>query len=107
MSAATVEDDWLLRFHCPGCEEEHAVPVRGPKAWTWCGDLVAPTLTPSILVRNGHATVPDRRCHSFVTAGRIRYLSDCTHALAGKTVDLGSTQPTPSATLEPSRSEGV
>lgn len=27
-------------------------------------------------------------CHSFVTAGRIEFLPDCTHALAGQTVDL-------------------
>ena len=25
---------------------------------------------------------------SYVEAGRIRFLDDCTHALAGKTVDL-------------------
>ena len=29
-----------------------------------------------------------KRCHSFVTDGRIQFLSDCTHALAGQTVDL-------------------
>lgn len=27
-------------------------------------------------------------CHSFVTDGRIQFLGDCTHDLAGKTVDL-------------------
>jgi hypothetical protein len=27
-------------------------------------------------------------CHSFVTDGKIQYLSDCTHAMAGQTVDL-------------------
>ncbi|MNJ76318.1 hypothetical protein D3C77_735750 [compost metagenome] len=27
-------------------------------------------------------------CHSFVTDGRSQYLTDCTHALAGQTVDL-------------------
>jgi hypothetical protein len=27
-------------------------------------------------------------CHSFVENGRIRYLSDCTHAYAGQTVEL-------------------
>ena len=29
-----------------------------------------------------------RVCHTFVTDGRIQFLSDCTHALAGQTVDL-------------------
>lgn len=27
-------------------------------------------------------------CHSYVTNGRIQYLGDCTHELAGQTVDL-------------------
>jgi hypothetical protein len=27
-------------------------------------------------------------CHTFVTDGQIQYLGDCTHALAGQTVDL-------------------
>lgn len=27
-------------------------------------------------------------CHSFVTAGRIQFLGDCTHELRGQTVDL-------------------
>jgi hypothetical protein len=27
-------------------------------------------------------------CHSFVTDGRIQFLNDCTHSLAGQTVDL-------------------
>jgi len=27
-------------------------------------------------------------CHSFVTDGRIQFLTDCTHALAGQTVDI-------------------
>jgi hypothetical protein len=27
-------------------------------------------------------------CHSFVRNGKIEYLSDCTHNLAGKTVDI-------------------
>ena len=27
-------------------------------------------------------------CHSFVTDGLIQFLGDCTHALAGQTVDM-------------------
>ena len=38
------------------------------------------------------AMLADKRintvCHSFVTDGRIQFLADCTHALAGQTVDL-------------------
>jgi hypothetical protein len=32
--------------------------------------------------------IPDLVCHSFVTDGKIQFLSDCTHALAGQTVAL-------------------
>lgn len=28
------------------------------------------------------------QCHSFVTDGKIQFLSDCSHAKAGMTIDL-------------------
>lgn len=31
---------------------------------------------------------PKHVCHSFVTDGKIQFLSDCTHDLAGQTVDM-------------------
>lgn len=88
-----------LLFQCPGCGPSavHLVPVEGPKAWGFNGSLERPTLTPSVLVRGKDydedpdgkpCNVRDRVCHSFVTDGRIQYLGDCTHALAGQTVDL-------------------
>jgi hypothetical protein len=49
--------------------------------------MEAPTFTPSILVRYSWSDGP-RVCHSFVTGGRIQFLEDCTHHLAGQTVDL-------------------
>jgi len=89
--------------------------------WNWNGDGSAPTFTPSILVRTirapraaeqmtkeeedeydaiyaagGREAVFASRfgwiCHSFVTAGKIKFLGDCTHALAGQTVDLPDMQ---------------
>lgn len=42
-----------------------------------------PTFTPSLLIQN-----PAKQCHSWVTDGKIQFLNDCAHALAGKTVDL-------------------
>jgi len=42
-----------------------------------------PSFQPSILWQWG-----DVRCHSYVTDGRIQFLNDCTHDLAGQTVDL-------------------
>lgn len=77
-------------FWCPGCDNPHAVKVAGGNAWNWNGSTEAPTLTPSVL-SNGpgpHHTDASPSCHSFVTDGRIQFLMDCSHALAGQTVDL-------------------
>jgi hypothetical protein len=57
----------------------------------------SPTFTPSVKVTwpaNPNASEEfkkwrtERVCHLFVTDGRIQFLGDCTHALAGQTVDL-------------------
>lgn len=94
-------------FWCPGCDEAHVIRVDGPSAWGFDGNVGAPTFSPSVLVTGvkmtpeadamiargespeggSYPTVP-QRCHSFVRAGRIEFLSDCTHALAGQTVPL-------------------
>lgn len=66
-------------IQCPGCDELHILDHR----WTFNNDPERPTFKPSLLCRTD-----DTRCHSFITAGRIRFLADCTHALAGQTVDL-------------------
>lgn len=101
--------DNLILFWCPGCDGAHQIRVgsgAGP-GWGYNGNPDAPTFTPSVLVRNEtwHPPVTSENlddwkrepweqhkvaniCHSFVTDGRIQFLSDCTHALAGQTVDL-------------------
>lgn len=86
------------KFWCPGCNKGHCVSS------SWQIDLSTDTLSPSVLAysRNylinpdleGDAlTAPENvgttpQCHSFVRNGRIEFLSDSTHALAGQTVDL-------------------
>lgn len=108
--------DGRVSFKCPGCSLHHCLPVEGAgTTWQFNGDVEKPTLSPSILARGGCCYEPDwhgderRRgtpdvcdkdkpdedgismchvCHSFVREGRIEFLSDCTHALAGKTVTL-------------------
>lgn len=77
----------LLLFRCPGCESIHPVEVEAPggAGWTWNGSMDQPTFQPSLLC-NQHD--PGSRCHSFINNGRIQFLSDCHHALAGQTVDL-------------------
>lgn len=73
-------------FYCPGCSCEHHVDL----SWQFNGDFTKPTLTPSVLV-NGRPEVNGPgmlRCHSFVRDGRLEFLSDCDHALAGSVVDI-------------------
>jgi len=98
-----------VAFWCPGCNMAHSVRVYegAGDEWTFNGDGDAPTFTPSVLVRYPHFVPPvtpenfeeykrnpwpqtrvESICHSFVTAGRIQFLNDCTHALAGQTVSL-------------------
>ena len=72
-------DRWV--FECPGCRELHGVH----DGWEFNGDRDRPTFSPSILVAGSD---PERRCHSFVRNGKIEFLSDCHHELAGKTVEL-------------------
>lgn len=72
-------------FYCPGCKEFHAVNL-GPGGWGFNGDYDKPTFTPSVLVTmHGNSSY---RCHSFVTDGKIQFLSDCSHELAGQTIAL-------------------
>lgn len=90
----TAEDGGLM-FWCPGCDGAHRIyhgEGTGPR-WGWNGSADRPTFTPSVLVTYngcdaGIDGAPPAVCHSFVTDGRIQFLGDCTHALAGQTVDL-------------------
>jgi hypothetical protein len=98
-------------FNCPGCDEHHSFnvdPAHGP-VWVFNGNEASPTFSPSLLVRSG-CKMPSHKpgdtcwcnpspsgepwpykcyiCHSFVKDGKIEFLSDCTHAMAGQTVEL-------------------
>lgn len=94
-----------VAFWCPGCDGFHQVGVKSPATviWGFNGNGDAPTFTPSVLVQGSAKLTADEYqrvlagesvqtaktvCHSFVTDGRIQFLGDCTHALAGQTVDL-------------------
>ena len=98
--------DGAYLFFCPGCEGMHKFDSR----WTFNGDFEKPTFSPSLLVRTGHYQLEHKSdkcwctynavhkddpapfecaiCHSFVTDGKIQFLNDSTHILAGQTVDL-------------------
>jgi len=92
MELEFIEGQPDLMFDCPGCGIGHGVWTKskhhynGAK-WSFNGDMEKPTFSPSLLVRfpqDGKEMV----CHSFVRDGKIQFLNDCTHDLAGKTVDL-------------------
>lgn len=81
MSRVEKLDDCYL-IYSPG-DMQHVV---FDKRWTFNGDYNRPTFRPSMLL---NANAPGRqRSHFFVTDGRIEYLSDCDHAMAGQTVEI-------------------
>jgi len=73
----------LFSFFCEGCGCCHMFT----SSWKFNQDFKNPTVSPSILVKHGRDG-RDEICHSFITDGKIRYLNDCTHKLAGKIVEL-------------------
>jgi hypothetical protein len=77
----------LYAFHCPGCGYDHGFHVDGTAGpqWAWNKSFDSPTFHPSLFCNQDF---PNSRCHSFVRDGRIQFLSDCWHKLAGQTVDL-------------------
>lgn len=89
------ETEISYMFDCPACGISHSARVQaqrpGVPMWTWNGSLDRPTFHPSLKVqwarRQGEEQVPVL-CHFFVVDGRIQYLNDCTHEMAGKTVEL-------------------
>ncbi|PRC92690.1 DUF6527 family protein [Solimicrobium silvestre] len=102
-------EDGYLMFWCPGCDRAHTVRhgTGLGERWGWNGNALKPTFTPSVLVTYPHWVPPITNenheqykenpweqhqvkdiCHSFVVDGRIQFLNDCTHSLAGQTVDL-------------------
>jgi hypothetical protein len=79
---------------CPACDESHV--YRVPR-WMFDGNVDSPTFSPSMLISWGTWGDDDpedkekydgRICHYFLTAGKLAYCGDSTHALAGQTVDL-------------------
>jgi hypothetical protein len=81
-----------VAFHehwCPGCKTTHQIaveqPFRNGARWTWDGNVDLPTFNPSI---HCEPNMPERRCHYFLHQGKLKFLPDCHHELAGEVVDL-------------------
>lgn len=93
MKVKRIEFPWgevHLEFKCPGCKCTHVVRIvaRGggtAGCWTYNDDPEAPTIRASVLVDKDR---PERTCHFHVTDGKIEYLPDCHHELAGQTVAM-------------------
>lgn len=88
-------DGESIEYLCPGCMATPHYYQKGHRinleTWKQTGTDDCPTFTPSILARTGSREQPDKlvyTCHHFIKDGKIEYLSDCTHSLAGKTVDM-------------------
>lgn len=78
-------DNGSAAFYCPGCEDYHVATNL------WDIDFDTDTISPSLLVNEQNSPYHVDifpTCHSFVRDGKIEYLSDCTHKLAGQTVEL-------------------
>lgn len=81
-----------LMFVCPGCKEFggsglHMIPVNNSikePSWNWDGNLLLPTLEPSILTGKDTKNI----CHSYLRVGEFEYLGDCTHSLVGQHVPM-------------------
>lgn len=76
-------DSTMCMFWDVGLDQPNAFYIRPGNSWSWNGDFEKPTVSPSILLTNVAA-----RSHLFIRDGKLQYLSDCTHELAGKTVDM-------------------
>lgn len=87
-------------YWCPGCDSGHEIAVskkNGSGAgWAFNGNFQSPTFSPSLHLKINtpdmgkyyQPNVASTVCHCFIRDGKIQFLSDCTHALRGQTVDL-------------------
>lgn len=71
-------------LHMPGPLPTRIIPIANGD-WTWNNDIDKPTIQPSIL--SECPNICDR-CHALINDGKVQFLSDCSHELAGQTLDL-------------------
>lgn len=80
-----------IMYWCPGCDSPHGINTQGgPPVWQWDGNAESPTCSPSVrcFMIDPETNEQTTLCHHFIKAGKIEFLSDSPHALAGQTVDL-------------------
>jgi hypothetical protein len=77
-----------ITFFCHGCQQTHTLPICPyEKGLAFSGTPDKPSLMPAVLITDG-----TNLCHSLITDGKIRYLSDSNHQLSGKEVELPDVQ---------------
>ena len=92
-----VNDATHVTLNIPGPTGRLTLPVmlKGTRAdtgnWTWNGSVDKPTLHPSVLTETHHGW----KCHSWINDGCAKFLTDSTHELAGKTMELLEVEPIP------------
>lgn len=77
---------FAYQFYCKGCDSLHAFYVNKKiqkLEWSFNNNVNKPTFSPS-LVNKWNNNV----CHLFVKNGKIEYQNDCTHKLAGQTIEM-------------------
>ena len=83
-------------FDCPGCKLGHTLIVRpygddSLPVWKFNGDMDSPTFRPGIRLKRAS---PDGKeivsCNLFVTDGRLYFWNDCSHDLAGLSIEMQS-----------------
>ena len=99
-----------LKINIPNPDTMLMLPVmikgtrQGTNKWTWNGDVVKPTLKPSVAINgfeditdeeaqrilNGEKIEPRRKvCHMWINDGKAQFLNDCTDSsIRNKTIDL-------------------
>lgn len=77
------EDPTMYMFWDIGLEQPSAFYISGDQLWKWNENYASPTVYPSVLLCGN-----DFRSHLFIQDGKLKYLSDCSHSYAGKTVDM-------------------
>jgi hypothetical protein len=85
-----INDSGKYIFFCPGCSTNHLINTNrflGQPCHKLTGPLSRPTVRASIL-SIGDEQLGKPHCHSFITEGRITFMQDCTHRLAGQTIDM-------------------
>ena len=72
-------------YMCPGCGFEHAFALKNEGGHhDFNMDVENPTIVPSLV----QSFTKGSMCHSFIRDGKIKFSNDCTHCLAGQTVEL-------------------